>query len=63
VSLHKTRINGKTEFVFKCECGYTADSLTHKNYQFNPPVCPVCKKAIDLSRGEDLPEEARGKGY
>jgi rubrerythrin len=64
MSQHRTVINGRTEFVFKCDkCGYTTDSIDNKEYQFKPVICPVCKEAISADRGVDLPDGSRGKGY
>jgi rubrerythrin len=62
MSKHRTRINGRTEFVFRCDkCGYETDSIAHKD--FRPPVCPVCKEEIGQERGADLPDNTRGRSY
>jgi len=62
MSKHKTKINGRTEFVFRCErCGYETDSIDHKDYDFRPPVCPICRKPIGQEGGKDLPDNTRAK--
>jgi len=64
VSRHRTRIDGRTEFVLRCEkCGYETDSLDRNDFQFRPPVCPHCREGIGQAMGADLPDNTRGRGY
>ncbi len=58
MSLYKTKINRRTEFVAKCDsCGYTTDSTKNKiGFMALRIECPICKKDIDMKLRGELPD-------
>jgi predicted RNA-binding Zn-ribbon protein involved in translation (DUF1610 family) len=58
VSLHETRIDGRIEFIMRCDkCGYETDSVQNKlDYMAQKFTCPHCGENVDMTLGEPRPE-------
>jgi len=57
MSQYTVRINGRTEFLIKCDtCRLCTTSLEHKDFMFKGIICPRCRKQIDMENQGELPE-------